>query len=96
MRRPCLEIGCSGWAVAAGSRCRGCQRKRRRATYDHPDYRALPRPTGSCQLRISKNCSGRAESWDHKDGNPFNHARSNLAGACLSCNSSKQDRAIDY
>ncbi|ORB19864.1 hypothetical protein BST36_20790 [Mycolicibacterium moriokaense] len=81
-------------ASPGGSRCRGCHRARRRATYDSAAWRSLPSPRGrACTLRIK--CDGApATSWHHvtplaKGGG---HERANLVPACIACNSSKRDR----
>ncbi|WP_407662406.1 HNH endonuclease [Mycolicibacterium palauense] len=86
-------MGCSGWALPNGSRCRGRHRQRRRDTYDSPSYRALGRPSGPCRLRL-QGCTGIGDTWHHviplaKGGN---HARANAVSACGHCNSSKRDR----
>lgn len=87
--RPCLDCG----RLCGGTRCRPCHRARRKATYEHPDYVALGRPTGPCHLRTPV-CTGRAVSWHHimpmaKGGG---HERSNVIEACIECNSSVRDR----
>lgn len=85
IKRHCLD-NCG--QLTTDTRCRDCRNKRKRATYGHKDYLALGRPSGPCRMGVSRNCSGRAESWQHIDGNPFNHHPSNMIGACSSCNSS--------
>jgi hypothetical protein len=91
MRRPCLRCG----ALSANTRCVACTRRYRQARYEHPAYRALPRPTGPCMLRISPKCTGIATARDHLDGDATNHIRANIAGSCIFCNSMKGGRRID-
>lgn len=91
IKTPCLGCG----RLTNGTRCPRCKAKRRKATYDHPQYRALGRPSGPCQLRLP-GCTGRAESWDHiipvsKGGG---HERSNVRPSCIHCNSTKGNRAV--
>ncbi|MFN6550671.1 HNH endonuclease [Mycolicibacterium septicum] len=92
VKTPCLDR-CGQYALPGKSRCRACERKRRRNGYDHPAYRALGRPSGRCRLQIR--CAGApAESWHHvvplaKGGG---HQPSNCIPACISCNSALRDR----
>lgn len=93
MTTPCITRTCTRMARPGISRCRPCEATRRATGYNSPEYRALPKPTGPCELRL-RVCTGRATSWHHliplaRGGN---HKRDNVIPACIACNSSKRDR----
>jgi fatty-acyl-CoA synthase len=93
MLKPCLTRSCPHLARPGMSRCRRCEATRRAEGYNHPSYRALPKATGPCRLRL-RVCTGTATSWHHVTplARGGGHARANLVPACGNCNSSKRDR----
>ena len=93
MPKPCLTPMCGNLAMVRKSRCRECERSYRAVRYNHPAYKALPRPTGMCELRLP-GCTGMATTLDHIDGNAKNHNPSNIQNACLHCNSKKQNKKL--
>lgn len=92
IKTPCLDR-CGQYAMPGKSRCRECERRRRRNGYDSPAYRALGRPSGPCQLALP-GCTGKGNTWHHviplaKGGG---HERGNVIPACQPCNSKLRDR----
>ena len=86
---PCLDCG----RLTTASRCHTCHRAKRNAGYDSREYRALPKPTGPCQLR-RPGCTGMAESKHHivPQAKGGSHHPSNILPACIACNSGLRDR----
>jgi 5-methylcytosine-specific restriction endonuclease McrA len=92
--RPCIEPGCTQYAVNGGSRCLAHRRSHARKRWDQQltgqrgsrgGWRRLRAAVIRQQRGRCATCGARATVVHHIDGNARNDGRTNLVALCDSC-----------